>query len=183
MNLQHCLWTSCLWILFKSFFFLFYLKPWCTPVLVGLWYRVSLTLSSAGVKGVNLREICLFTTGQKTRGLQRDMLRRRHSARTPKCFTADLQVPTWERLFAVFACIMWFKGMFGTDWGKKNKKIPPLIAFHKCQENLQDRGLCDRATAEERLSGGGRRLCKKVTRFTGIVPIPDLTFSLRWWWL
>lgn len=83
MNLQHCLWTSCLWILFKSFFFLFYLKPWCTPVLVGLWYRVSLTLSSAGVKGVNLREICLFTTGQKTRGLQRDMPR---LVWTPKCF-------------------------------------------------------------------------------------------------
>ena len=38
-------------------FFFFYLKPCCSPVLVGLWYRVSLTLRSAGVKGVNLREI------------------------------------------------------------------------------------------------------------------------------
>lgn len=137
---------------FLVFFFLFYLKPWCTPVLVGLWYCVSLTLSSAGVKGVNLREICLFTTGQKTRGLQRDMPR---SVRTPKCFGRRSSGPDVGTLVCCFSCIMWFKGMFGTDWEKNKKKIPPLIAFHKCQENLQDRGLCDRATAEERLSGGG----------------------------
>lgn len=63
--------------------------------------------------------------------------------------------PDVGTLVCCFSCIMWFKGMFGTDWEKNKKKIPPLIAFHKCQENLQDRGLCDRATAEERLSGGG----------------------------
>ena len=77
------------------------------------------------------------------------------------------------KLVCCFSCLTWFKKVCLAGIGEKKRKISPLIAFHKCQENLQDRGLCDRATAEKKLSGGGEgTLQKGYTFYEGLFRFP-----------
>lgn len=65
--------------------------------------------------------------------------------------------------------------MFGRHGWQKSH----LIAFHKCQENLQDRPSVTERLLRKGSVGGERTLSthsKKVTGFTGIVAFPNLTF-------
>lgn len=72
---------------------------------------------------------------------------------------------------------MGFRGMFGWHGWQKSH----LIAFHKCQENLQDRpSVTERLLRKGSVGGLGERTLsthsKKVTGFTGIVAFSHLTF-------
>ena len=118
MNLQHCLWTSCLWILFKSFFF-FLFKAVVHSGSCGALIRVSLTLRSAGVKGVNLREIWFVHHGPENAGTAARLASPLSLGADTKMFHRWSSGPDMGKLVCCFSCIMWFKGMFGTYWKKK----------------------------------------------------------------
>ena len=102
MNLQHCLWTLCLWILFKSFFFLFLFKAVLLPGSCGALISCVFDSQISGSERCEPQrdQICL-PRARKRDDCSATCLRRR-SARTSKCFSADLNVLTWESLFAVF---------------------------------------------------------------------------------
>lgn len=56
------------------------------------------------------------------------------------------------------------------------QKKSHLIAFHKCQENLQCGAPVTKQQQRNASAGTRQEHCKKVTCFTGIAALPDLTF-------